>query len=117
MKCSDFSLERNYETMQVNLLDYIYPLYGGLIKIPIKIDMFLNYGWVFSYKKSSDILCKLNFQPYAKPSLKSLAKMNFLSIGEAGIEARGNLANTKLNFGADIYMRILLAEFYLNASV
>ncbi|KAL4449568.1 hypothetical protein ABPG74_007391 [Tetrahymena malaccensis] len=103
LACDPIQRQQNYQTQDYNILDQSYPIYGGLVKIPVKISVNLQYGWSFTEQKTDDqSQCQLQFKPYVTPNIIGQASVNFLNMGQAGLKASGILVDTVATFEADI---------------
>ncbi|KAL4495567.1 hypothetical protein ABPG72_020308 [Tetrahymena utriculariae] len=103
LACDPIEKQQDYETKEYKVFEQSYPIYCGLVKIPVKISVSLNYGWSFTEQKIQDqSQCQLQFKPYVQPNILGSASVNFLNMGEAGIKAHGVLVDTIATFEADI---------------
>ncbi|KAL4449569.1 hypothetical protein ABPG74_007392 [Tetrahymena malaccensis] len=103
LACDPISAQKNYQTQNYDILDKSFPIYGGLVKIPVKISVNLKYGWSFTEQMTYDqSQCQLQFKPYVTPNIIGQASVNFLNMGQAGLKASGILVDTVATFEADI---------------
>ncbi|EAR98141.1 transmembrane protein, putative (macronuclear) [Tetrahymena thermophila SB210] len=103
LACDPIQLQQDYSTQEFKIFSYTYPLYGGIVKIPVNISVNLKYGWAFTEQKREDYSdCQLQFKPYVQPNILGTASVNFLNMGEAGIRAHGILVDTVATFEADV---------------
>ncbi|KAL4495568.1 hypothetical protein ABPG72_020309 [Tetrahymena utriculariae] len=101
--CDPIAKSQDYQTNEYKVLDSFDPIYGDLIKFPLKLNVTLKYGQSFTKQKILDSnQCQLQFKPYVQPHVIASASVNFLNVGEAGITARGDLVGTLATFEADV---------------
>ncbi|KAL4467264.1 hypothetical protein ABPG72_010071 [Tetrahymena utriculariae] len=113
--CADFKRGDNLN-QHLKIFEVVYPLLGGVLNIPISAYIQIDYGWNFTVG-ASGVNCEIEFKPYVNPSFEVTGSVSVWKVAKGGVYARGNVANTYVDFLLQLDRKALQLLFTVDAKL